>query len=139
MAIVEKANASLSQPAPMPARRLGLLGFGLVILSVASAIGTFLVLVDVEPIASLLRRLVAQARFLLKLDPQPLATASDAAFSNAIDALFVVNASFIVALLVLLGVEVGSLIAARRRGQAGAALHMRVIGLFSIVSAMRSL
>ncbi|MDQ0393036.1 two-component system nitrogen regulation sensor histidine kinase NtrY [Labrys monachus] len=126
----------MSQPAPMPARRLGLLGFGLVILSVASAIGTFLVLVDVEPIASLLRNWVAQARFVLKLDPAPLPAASDTAYSNAIDALFVVNASFIVALLVLLAVEVGSLIAARRRGQAGAALHMRVIGLFSIVSAM---
>jgi two-component system nitrogen regulation sensor histidine kinase NtrY len=136
MAIAEKAHVALPQTSSMPARRLGLLGFGLVILSVASAIGTFLVLVDVDPIASLLKNWVAQARKLLGFPNPPLSATVDTAYSNALDALYVVNASFIVALLVLLAVELGSLISARRRGQAGAALHMRVIGLFSIVSAM---
>ncbi len=120
----------------MPARRLGLLGFGLVILSVASAIGTFFVLVDVEPLSSLLKSTVAQGRYWLGIDAAPLAASTDAAYNNAINTLFIVNASFIVALLVLLAVEAGNLIVARRRGQAGAALHMRVIGLFSIVSAV---
>ncbi|WP_413987827.1 ATP-binding protein [Labrys okinawensis] len=136
MAIVDKAETAVLETTGMPARRLGLLGFGLVILSVASAIGTFFVLVDVEPVASLLKNLVSQLRYWLGIDAAPLQSTTDAAYSNAIDALFIVNASFIVALLVLLAVEAGNLIVARRRGQAGAALHMRVIGLFSVVSAV---
>ncbi|CAM5766845.1 PAS domain-containing sensor histidine kinase [Labrys miyagiensis] len=136
MAAEDKAETSAPETVGMPARRLGLLGFGLVILSVASAIGTFFVLVDVEPISSLLKNLVARSRFWLGFDAAPLLPTTDAAYSNAVDALFIVNASFIVALLVLLAVEAGNLIAARRRGQAGAALHMRVIGLFSVVSAV---
>ncbi|MGJ4855626.1 ATP-binding protein [Labrys sp. La1] len=136
MAVADNAQQTGADAASMPARRLGLLGFGLVILSVASAIGTFFVLVDVEPISVLLKSTVARLRFQLGIDAAVQAPNTDAAYSNAIDALFIVNASFIVALLVLLAVEAGNLIVARRRGQAGAALHMRVIGLFSIVSAV---
>ncbi|WP_448952261.1 ATP-binding protein [Labrys neptuniae] len=136
MAVADNAQHKVEDVASMPARRLGLLGFGLVILSVASAIGTFFVLVDVEPISSLLKTVVAQLRFRFGIDSIPQVPKTDAAYSNAIDALFIVNASFIVALLVLLAVEAGNLIVARRRGQAGAALHMRVIGLFSVVSAV---
>ena len=53
--------------------------------------------------------------------------------------LLLINVGFGLGLVALIGFEIFGLVKARRRRQAGAALHMRVIGLFSIVAAMPAL
>ncbi|MDQ0468734.1 two-component system nitrogen regulation sensor histidine kinase NtrY [Labrys wisconsinensis] len=93
----------------MPTRRLGVVGPALVLLAIASAVVTFLVLTGLSP-----------------FEPT----------HQVVIALLAVNVGFGLALIALIGVEVGRLVRARYRGQAGAALHMRIIGLFSIVAAM---
>jgi two-component system, NtrC family, nitrogen regulation sensor histidine kinase NtrY len=54
-------------------------------------------------------------------------------------ALFLGDALIIIALLVLIGLEARSLIAARRARRAGARLHSRVVILFSLVAAIPAL
>src|SRR4051794_7171775 len=92
-----------------PRRRLGVVGPGLVLLAVASAVVTFLVLTGLSPFGPT---------------------------HQVVIALLAVNVGFGLALVTLIGVEIRRLVRARQRGQAGAALHMRIIGLFSIVAAM---
>ncbi|MGD0720118.1 MAG: PAS domain-containing sensor histidine kinase [Roseiarcus sp.] len=53
--------------------------------------------------------------------------------------IFCGNALIIVVLLVLIGLEARSLIAAGRAGRAGARLHIRVVTLFSLVAAIPAL
>jgi two-component system nitrogen regulation sensor histidine kinase NtrY len=53
---------------------------------------------------------------------------------NVIYTSVVVNAIFVIALLVLVGYELYRLVKARARGRAAARLHIRIVSLFSIVA-----
>src|SRR5215470_17438748 len=93
-------------------RRFGIVGLLLVILALVSATITFLVLTGLTP-----------------FEPT----------HQVVVALLLMNVGFALAIVILIGAEIVGLVQARRRRQAGAALHMRVIGLFSIVAAMPAL
>lgn len=54
--------------------------------------------------------------------------------SNVLIASAAVNSLFVVGLMFLIGREVSRLVKARRRGRAAARLHVRIVGLFSIVA-----
>ena len=108
MTIQQPVSAPLPTVAA-PLRRVGWIGPTLVLLALGSAVVTFLVLTGLTP-----------------LEPTP-----DVFFN-----LMAVNAGFGVALFTVIGIEISGLLRARRKGMAGAALHMRVVGLFSIVAAM---
>ncbi|HEX4554478.1 MAG TPA: PAS domain-containing sensor histidine kinase, partial [Xanthobacteraceae bacterium] len=45
------------------------------------------------------------------------------------------NALAILVLLAIIGLEVWPVVQARRRGRAGARLHVRIVGLFSVIAA----
>src|SRR5262249_42855020 len=93
-----------------PARRLvsGLIGPAAVVIALLSALTTFLILTGLTPILP------------------TSAVVGKVLFGNAI------------AVLVLLGViawEVWKVLVARRQGHAGARLHVRIVGLFSVIAA----
>src|SRR5690349_3421995 len=106
------APARAASASFLPTRRFGVLGLGLILLALASAAVTFLVLTGLTP-----------------FEPT----------HQVVVALLLINVGFGVAIIGLIGVEILGLVRARRRRQAGAALHMRIIGLFSIVAAMPAL
>src|SRR6478752_4369769 len=106
------ALARAASPSFLPTRRFGVLGLGLVLLALLSAAVTFLVLTGLTP-----------------FEPT----------HQVVVVLLLINVGFGLGLVALIGFEVFGLIRARRRRQAGAALHMRIIGLFSIVAAMPAL
>jgi two-component system nitrogen regulation sensor histidine kinase NtrY len=83
-------------------------GYGAVVMAMSAAAATFFVLLGLTPI-----------------EPTP-----DVIF-NAL----VVNGALVAFLIFVVGWELGSLLLARRRGRAGARLHIRVVALFSIVAA----
>jgi two-component system nitrogen regulation sensor histidine kinase NtrY len=103
------ASGLLAPPSVLPTRRFGVMGLGLVLLAMASAAVTFFVLTGLTP-----------------FEPT----------HEVVVTLLLINVGFGLGLIVLIGIELLALIRARKRRQAGAALHMRVIGLFSIVAAM---
>jgi two-component system nitrogen regulation sensor histidine kinase NtrY len=54
--------------------------------------------------------------------------------ANVVIGSVVINAIFVVALMVLVGYELYRLVKARRRGRAAARLHIRIVTLFSVVA-----
>ncbi len=54
--------------------------------------------------------------------------------ANVVIASAIINAFFVLGLMVLIGRELGRLIRARKRGRAAARLHVRIVSLFSIVA-----
>src|SRR5947209_6944849 len=55
---------------------------------------------------------------------------------NVVVGVLLVNAAMMLVLLAIIGQEVFHIVAARRRGQAGAKLHVRIVGLFSVIAAV---
>src|SRR5690349_10100058 len=108
-AVPHPAMAPLSL---LPTRRFGIFGLAMVLLALLSGVVTFLVLTGLTP-----------------FEPNYQVLAS----------LLLLNVAFALALVILIGVEILGLMKARKRRQAGAALHMRVIGLFFVVAAMPAL
>ncbi|MCI9865460.1 PAS domain-containing sensor histidine kinase [Rhizobium skierniewicense] len=54
--------------------------------------------------------------------------------TNVVIASVVINSLLVLGLMYLIGREIGRLVKARRRGRAAARLHVRIVGLFSIVA-----
>ena len=109
MAAVNSSSLAVEQSSGVPTRRLGFIGPALVTLAVCSAIATFVVLTG-----------------LTRVEPTP----------DLVRLLLLTSIGFVLALVLLVGYELFGLIRARRRGQAGAALHVQVVRLFSIVAAL---
>ncbi len=83
------------------------------------------------PVAVLLALLVATASFLIFSDYTPVHTSQ-----NVVLGLFIANIITILALAVLVVLEGWTLVAAWKAGVAGARLHLRIVGLFSIIAAV---
>ncbi len=84
-------------------------GYVAVLLALGSAAGSFLILIGLTPIA-----------------PTP-----DVVFKAML-----VNGALVAFLVLVIAWVVGSLMVARTRGQAGASLHIRIVGLFSLVAVL---
>jgi Signal transduction histidine kinase involved in nitrogen fixation and metabolism regulation len=82
------------------------------------------------PVAVVLALLVATTSFLIFSDYTPIHTTQ-----NVVLGLFVANIITILALVALVVLEGWSLVAAWKAGVAGARLHLRIVGLFSIIAA----
>ncbi|MGA7974358.1 MAG: PAS domain-containing sensor histidine kinase [Pseudolabrys sp.] len=107
---VEQAAADTTLPGP-PARRgetRRIFGALAVVLALLSALLTFIVLADLTPLAPTHRIVVT---------------------------LLLANAVTVLLLLGIIAREVWQIMAARRSGRAGARLHVRIVGLFSIIAA----
>ncbi|MGO4174715.1 ATP-binding protein [Bosea sp. TAF32] len=108
-------SASATEARMMPrgeekSRRVsGWIGGIIVFLALVSALLTFLVLSGATPIAPV---------------------------HEVVIGVFVLNALLILALLVVVAIEAAVLIRARKAGAAAAGLHVRIVGLFSIVAAL---
>ncbi len=83
------------------------------------------------PVAVVLALLVATCSFLIFSDYTPVPTTP-----SVVLGLFIANVVTILALAILVVVEGWSLLAAVKAGVAGARLHMRIVGLFSIIAAV---
>ena len=83
------------------------------------------------PVAVVLALLVATTSFLIFAEYTPVR-----ATSSVVLGLFIANTVTILTLLVLVVFEGWSLLAAWRAGVAGAGLHIRIVGLFSIIAAV---
>jgi len=82
------------------------------------------------PIAVALALLSAFATFIVLADLTPLLPTH-----NVVVTLLLVNAATVVLLLGVIVREVWQVVQARRNGRAGARLHVRIVGLFSIIAA----
>jgi two-component system, NtrC family, nitrogen regulation sensor histidine kinase NtrY len=111
MTSVDEVASAEPAVAAAPARRLAssLLGPGSVALALLSAVVTFLVVMGFTPI--------------LPTD-------------GVVRSLYMVNVATILILVGVIAREGLQVAEARRRGQAGARLHVRVVGLFSVVAAV---
>src|SRR5262249_17469453 len=98
--------ASAAAPASWLARVVGLAAVALALLS---AVATFLVLANLTPITPT---------------------------HEVVLALLAFNAITVVILLAVIASEVWRVFAARRRGRAGARLHVRIVALFSVIAAV---
>jgi two-component system nitrogen regulation sensor histidine kinase NtrY len=107
---VDQAAIAETAPAASPARRGGtrMLGTVTVSLALLSALFTFIVLADLTPVP-----------------PTHYVVVS----------LLLANAVTVVLLLAIIVREVWQVVQARRSGRAGARLHVRIVGLFSIIAA----
>jgi two-component system nitrogen regulation sensor histidine kinase NtrY len=109
MSVEQAANAEAALAAPAPhrgeTRVLGPIAVGLALLS---AFVTFIVLADLTPL---------------------LPT------HNVVVTLLLANAATVLLLLGIIVREVWQVVQARRTGRAGAKLHVRIVGLFSIIAA----
>lgn len=83
------------------------------------------------PIAVVLALLVATTSFLIFSDYTPVPTTP-----SVVLGLFIANIVTILALVVLVVLEGWTLLAAWKAGVAGARLHIRIVGLFSIIAAV---
>jgi two-component system, NtrC family, nitrogen regulation sensor histidine kinase NtrY len=101
------AEAAVSAPAPKSAT--GILGPISVVLAVLSAVGTFAILTNMTPIS-----------------PTDLVVRS----------VLLADAACMLILLYVISREVGQIVQARRRGRAGSRLHIRIVGLFSVIAAV---
>ena len=99
------ASADSVTPSKIEARLLGPVAVGL---ALCSAFATFVVLSDLTPLAPTHRVVVT---------------------------LLLINAATVLLLLGTVGREVWQIVQARRRGRAAARLHVRIVGLFSIIAA----
>jgi two-component system nitrogen regulation sensor histidine kinase NtrY len=95
------------------------------------ASGTRRYLARFGPFAVLIALLVATASFLIVFDYTPIK-----AKEQVTPALFVANVVTILALAALVVYEGWRLVAAWKAGEAGARLHLRIVGLFSIIAAL---
>jgi two-component system nitrogen regulation sensor histidine kinase NtrY len=95
--------------AAAPGWRARAIGIGAVALALLSAFATFMVLADLTPI------------------PET---------NNVVVALLCANAITIVFLVAVSALEVWRIVQARRRGRAASRLHVRIVGLFSVVAAV---
>ncbi len=110
MTTIEDA-ALADTTAGAPAAGRGITGFiGPIVVGVAllSALATFVVLADLTPIVA--------SHYVVMF-------------------LLAVNALAILVLLAIIGREIWPVVQARRRGRAGARLHVRIVGLFSVIAA----
>ncbi len=109
MSVEQAASAETALVAPASkrgeARRLGPVAVGLALLS---AFVTFIVLADLTPISPT---------------------------HNVVVTLLLVNAATVLLLLGVIVREVWQMVQARRSGRAAARLHVRIVGLFSIIAA----
>jgi two-component system nitrogen regulation sensor histidine kinase NtrY len=87
----------------------GWVGAIVVVLALVSALLTFMVLSGVTPIAPV---------------------------HEVVVGVFILNALLILALLIIVGVETSVLIKARRAGAAASGLHVKIVGLFSIIATL---
>jgi two-component system, NtrC family, nitrogen regulation sensor histidine kinase NtrY len=83
------------------------------------------------PAAVLLALLSAAVTFLVLTGLTPVVPTHEVVVT-----VLLVNAAAALILLAVIGREVWQIVQARRRGRAGARLHMRIIGLFSVISAV---
>jgi two-component system nitrogen regulation sensor histidine kinase NtrY len=103
----EASPAALMSPArPGAVRRI--IGPAAVVLALLSALVTFLVLAGLTPIAPT---------------------------SQVVISLLAVDGVTGLLLVIIIGREVWQIVQARRRGRAGARLHVRIVGLFSVIAA----
>ena len=98
-------EAAAPAPSRIAARLLGPVAVGL---ALCSAFATFVVLSDLTPLAPT---------------------------HNVVVTLLLINGVAVLLLLGIVGREVWQIVQARRRGRAGARLHVRIVGLFSIIAA----
>jgi two-component system nitrogen regulation sensor histidine kinase NtrY len=108
-AVDQMTTSDLAGAAPMSGRRMRVVGAVAAALALTSAFMTFIVLADLTPIAPTHRVVVT---------------------------LLMVNGGTVFILLSVIAYEVWQIVAARRRGRAGARLHVRIVGLFSIIAAV---
>ena len=109
MSVDQAASAEATLAAPAAKRReIRLLGPFAVVLALVSALATFLVLADLTP-----------------LPPTHYVVVT----------LLLTNAATVLLLLGIIVREVWQVVQARRSGRAGAKLHVRIVGLFSIIAA----
>src|SRR5690606_105660 len=101
-------NPGVSRRAFEFSRVVRTVGYIAVVTAMAVAVGTFFVLMGLTPIAP------TEAVILTVL---------------------VLNGALALVLILVIGWEIGSLVLARQRGRAAARLHIRIVGLFSIVAA----
>src|SRR3954466_6109145 len=94
--------------APAPGRSARVLGLIAVALALVSALATFVVLANFTPIAPT---------------------------HEVVLTLLAVNAFTVLFLIGIIGYEVWRVFQARRRGRAGARLHVRIVALFSLIAA----
>src|SRR6267142_1198941 len=95
--------------AAAPGRLAHTIGFGAVALALLSAFATFVVLADLTPV-------------------QPN--------NEVVVTLLLTNAVTVIFLVATTAREVWRIVQARRRGRAAARLHVRIVGLFSVVAAV---
>lgn len=109
MSIADEAIARMAMTRP-PAPRLGtgLIGVAAVVVALLSAAATFLVLAGLTPIMPT---------------------------HGVVVSLLLVNVATVVGLLAIIGWEVWHIVQARRLGRAGSRLHVRIVGLFSVIAA----
>jgi two-component system nitrogen regulation sensor histidine kinase NtrY len=105
----QAATAELAATATaVPGRMVRILGAIAVVLALLSALATFVVLANLTPIPPT---------------------------HEVVLTLLLVNAVTVLLLTSVIGWEVGRVIQARRRGRAGARLHVRIVALFSLIAA----
>ena len=102
-------TADLAGAAPSAGRGMRLVGAVAAVLALLSAFMTFIVLADLTPIAPTHRVVVT---------------------------LLLINGGTVLILLSVIAHEVWQVVLARRRGRAGARLHVRIVGLFSFIAAV---
>ena len=109
-ASVEPATtADLTAPAPTAGRSMRIVGAIAASLALLSAFMTFVVLADLTPVAPTHRVVVT---------------------------LLLINGLTVLILLSVIAREVWQVVLARRRGRAAARLHVRIVGLFSVIAAV---
>lgn len=103
------ATADLTGPTPTAGRSMRVVGAIAASLALLSAFMTFVVLADLTPIAPTHRVVVT---------------------------LLLINGITVLVLLGVIASEVWQVVLARRRGRAAARLHVRIVGLFSVIAAV---
>src|ERR1700730_3852417 len=101
------ADAADASGSPAPRLATGIAGPIAVVLALLWAVLTFVVLTDLTPI-----------------EPTQI----------VVSGVLLVNAVMMLVLLFIIAREVWQIVQARRRGRAGAKLHVRIVGLFSVIA-----
>jgi two-component system nitrogen regulation sensor histidine kinase NtrY len=109
MASIDDVSVAETSTAARPTLRTRWLGPVAVVLALLSALVTFLVLTGLTPI---------------------LPT------HEVVVTVLLVNGLTVLLLLAIIGWELAQIVQARRRGRAGARLHVRIVGLFSVIAAV---
>jgi two-component system nitrogen regulation sensor histidine kinase NtrY len=107
--VEQAATADLAGPAHTGGRSMRMIGAIAAALALLSAFMTFIVLADLTPIAPTHRVVIT---------------------------LLLVNGATVLILLSVIAREVWQVVLARRRGRAAARLHVRIVGLFSVIAAV---